>query len=319
MKKRFLSIFIFVFMIFLLVGCSGTIDEDVILIDSITSETMSDGKTKVTIKYQNEDKKEDVFFIPKGVDGTGISDFVYNVNKEDNTTDITFSFTDTFDDYTVKVPNGVGIKNVSYTQDENGDTLMTFIYTNGETSDPVRVQKGQIGTSLTGFTPTVNSDNSVDLKFIYSDGSEYIAKIPAPEKGDTGRSISTIVSATTDSTWQMIVFYNDDTFDTIEFERPASIISGVNPTDEQGKDGDFFYDTAKKIFYNKIDGVWVRVIQFDDDTIRYSVSFDINCDDASAALHGKSQITVKKNSYLPTSSIPVPTRDGYVFAGWYTS
>ena len=316
MKKKLITIFIFIFMLFTFASCSSS-DEDAILIESISSEVLSDGRTQVTIKYLNEDLKESIFYLPKGKDGTGISDFVYKVNDEKNTTDITFSFTDGFDDYTVSVPNGKGVANVTYTQDDNGDTQMTFIFTDGSKSDPVKVKQGEIGTSLTNFEPIINDDGSVNLKFVYSDGSEYTATVPAPQKGDQGRSISSIVSATTDTTWQMIVFYNDETFEVIEFDRPATILSGVNPSDSDGKDGDFFYDTSKKIFYNKIDGSWSRIIQFADETVKYTITFDLNCDDSTAKLNGKQQVSVSRNTMLDSNVIPIPTRDGYIFDGWY--
>ena len=317
MKKKIFILFIFIFMLFSVASCSSS-DEESILIESISSEVLSDGRTQITIKYQNEDMKDSVFYLPKGKDGTGIEDFVYKIDTEKNTTDITFSFTDVLNDYTVSVPNGRGISNVIYTQDEAGDTLMTFVFTDGTKSEAVKVKKGEIGTSLIGFDPVINEDGSVDIKFIYSDGSEYIAKVPAPQKGDTGRGISSMVSEAADSgNYYIYVFYTDDTVDVMELERPSTILSGTNPNDNDGKDGDLFYDTATKTLYNKADGVWNRIIQFDDDTVKYTVSFNLNCEDSTAALHGKSQITVKKNSYLPASSIPNPTRDGYVFAGWY--
>ena len=317
MKKKIFILFIFIFMLFSVASCSSS-DEEAILIESISSEVLSDGRTQITIKYQNEDMKDSVFYLPKGKDGTGIADFVYKIDTEKNTTDITFSFTDVLNDYTVSVPNGRGISNVIYTQDEAGDTLMTFVFTDGTESSPVKVQRGELGTSLIGFEPIISLDGSVKLTFIYSDGSEYEARIPAPQKGEIGRGIESIVGMTDDeSNYNLIINYNDETFDVVVFERPATILSGTNPSDNDGKDGDLFYDTATKTLYNKADGVWNRIIQFDDDTVKYTVSFNLNCEDSTATLHGKSQITVKKNSYLPASSIPNPTRDGYVFAGWY--
>ena len=92
MKKKLITIFIFIFMLFTFASCSSS-DEDAIYIESISSEVLSDGRTQVTIKYLNEDLKDSVFYLPKGQDGTGISDFVYTVNKDNNTTDIKFSFT----------------------------------------------------------------------------------------------------------------------------------------------------------------------------------------------------------------------------------
>lgn len=316
MKKKVLIIFLFFFMLFSMSSCTE-LDEDVILIDSIASEVLEDGRTKIIVKYINEDVEDSIFYIPRGKDGIGISDFVYKINSDKNTTDVTFSFTDSLNDYTVAIPNGRGIANVLYTEAEDGNTLVTFIFTDGTKSDPVRINKGETGTSLINFEPVINPDGTLDLKFVYSDGSEYNAKVPAPQKGDTGRGITSIVTETTDTSWQLIVFYSDDTFDVVEFERPSTILSGVNPTDEIGKDGDFFYDTAKKIFYNKVDGSWTRIIQFADEAVKYTITFDLNCVDSSAKLNGKQQIAVSKNTTVDSNVIPIPTREGYKFDGWY--
>ena len=96
MKKKIFILFIFIFMLFSVASCSSS-DEESILIESISSEVLSDGRTQITIKYQNEDMKDSVFYLPKGKDGTGIEDFVYKIDTEKNTTDITFSFTDVFE------------------------------------------------------------------------------------------------------------------------------------------------------------------------------------------------------------------------------
>ena len=119
MKKKILYIFIAIFMLFIITSCTSGIDEeDMIIIDNIQAEVLTDGRTKVTISYQNEDKEADVFYIPKGNDGTGIKDIVYKINEETNTTDIIFTFTDTLNDYTVSVANGRGISNILYTLDD---------------------------------------------------------------------------------------------------------------------------------------------------------------------------------------------------------
>lgn len=320
MKKRILHFFIFIFMIFSLASCSSSIDEDIILIDSITAESMTDGKTKVTIKYQNEGKDEDVFYIPKGVDGTGISDFVYNVNKEDNTTDITFSFTDTFDDYTVKVPNGRGIKNILYTLDDDGNTVMTLVYTDDTNSEPIKVQRGEMGTSVTGFETFTNEDGSVEVIIKYSDGSEYnVTTIPAPEKGEAGLGIKGIVSATTpEGNYSLIITYTDDsTSDPITFDRPNTILHGINPPSYRiGLNGDLYFDESSKAFYYKSNDAWTLIYRFDTTIHRCSVKFIV---DANTTLNGPQEVQIIQSTSFSTSgyTLPIPVKEGFVFEGWY--
>ena len=319
MKKKILFIFMFIFMIFSFTSCTSS-DEDTILIEQVSAETLSDGRTRVTIKYINEDKEDDVFYIPKGKDGTGISDFVYNVNTDTNTTDITFSFTDTFDDYVVSVPNGRGIKNILYTLDDDGNTIMTLVFTDDTKSDPVTIQRGEMGTSVTRFETYENEDGSVEVVIEYSDGSEYnVATIPAPLKGDAGIGIKGIVSSTTaDGNYELIVTYTDDTVsDPITFERPNTILHGTTPPGFRlGMNGDLYYDESTKTFYYKSDNVWSSIFHFDSTISRKTVRFVV---DENTTLNGAQEVQIIENTSFATSgyTLPIPTKEGFVFEGWY--
>ncbi len=318
--KKIIFIFILLFSFISLASCGEVDLEDVVLIDSIQSEVMNDGRTKVTIKYVNEDKEEDVFYIPKGKDGTGISDFVYKINREDNTTDITFSFSDQFDDYIVKVPNGRGIENVLYTLDNDGNTIMTLVFTDGTKSDPVKIEKGEMGTSVVGFETFTNDDESVEVILKYSDGSEYnLVTIPAPKKGDAGLGIKGIVGETTpEGNYQLYITYSDDTVsDPVIFDRPNTILHGTTPPGYRlGLNGDLYYDESTKTFYYKSNDVWSSIFHFDNSISRKTVKFVV---DSETVLNGPQEIQIIENTSFATSgyNIPIPTKEGYVFEGWY--
>lgn len=319
MKKKLITIFIFIFMLFTFTSCSGA-DDEAILIESISSEVLSDGRTQVTIKYLNEELKDSIFYLPKGQDGTGISDFVYKINDEKNTTDITFSFTDGLNDYTVSVPNGKGIANILYTPDNDGNTVMTFVFTDGTNSDPILVNRGLTGTSVTGFESIVHDDESVEIIIKYSDGSEYnAATLPAPQKGDDGRGIETILGSTDSyGNYTLVFTYTDgESSEPVVFNRPNTILHGTNPPAYRlGLNGDLYYDESTKTFYYKQDDTWVSIFRFDNSIHRCSVKFVV---DADTTLNGAQEIQIIENTAFATSgyTIPIPTKEGFKFEGWY--
>ena len=71
MKKKILTFLCFIFMTFgMFTGCSGFIAEDEsLIITSITSEVLEDGRTMVVITYADEEIQPAIFYIPKGETG----------------------------------------------------------------------------------------------------------------------------------------------------------------------------------------------------------------------------------------------------------
>ena len=70
MKKKIFTFLCFIFMTFgMFTGCGGFIDDESLVITSITTELLEDGRTMVVITYDDEDTKPLIFYIPKGDEG----------------------------------------------------------------------------------------------------------------------------------------------------------------------------------------------------------------------------------------------------------
>ncbi len=126
----------------------------------------------------------------------------------------------------------------------------------------------------------------------------------------------------------------------IQVQRPATWLSGLVPPDVNDSpefvgtptfDGDFYYCTMYNTIYTKRNGNWVELIKLpsDSDVVKCNITFhpeggtlssDVNAYPSGATFNadGTVAVPVNKGECYPTSSaIPTPTREGYVFMGWY--
>ena len=129
-----------------------------------------------------------------------------------------------------------------------------------------------------------------------------------------------MVSRTENDGYYVDVTYDDGNTDTLFFERPNQWLRGSDtPSDLEGVDGDFFFDTAHKIIYMKYRGSWRNIVSFYESKITYTVEFNLN-DAVDASLNGEDLFFIDKGEYFYSYGydVPVPTRDGYTFLGWYT-
>lgn len=337
MKKKLLGLLGFASMsLGLLSGCGFVIEDEPLQIAGITTQVLDDGQTMVVITYTSEEYQPTIFYLPKGEngedgkDGTGIASFDY---KEDNygNYDVTIKFTDeSVEDVKLKLTNGVSISTISTKKnEETGETEMTLFYSDGSSSDPIvlpKGDKGEDGRGIASYEQKTNEDGSSVILYTFTDGSEFECKIPAPEKGEDGKGIAAIVSSQTETEYVLIISYTDNsTPQVVRFDKPSMWLFGTTaPNDiNDGKNGDFYYDTSKNTIYLKKDGTWVAQTDFKDVDTKYTVTFDLNADDA-VFLPGfgfdSSYIFVNGDTFYSTQrSVPIPYRNGYTFVGWYTS
>ncbi len=99
----------------------------------------------------------------------------------------------------------------------------------------------------------------------------------------------------------------------------AWLVGEGAPTASMGVDGDFYLDKTDAVIYQKIAGVWEYVLTIRGEsggeegetptvekvTVTYSSGTDITY----------ASVEVTKGEYL--DELPTPTREGYVFLGWY--
>ena len=339
MKKKIFTFLCFIFMTFgLMTGCGGFVDDESLVITSITTELLEDGRTMVVITYDDEELKPSIFYIPKGDEGEkgpqgdGIESITYDYDQNGDYI-LTITFTNSEKEPLVlNLKNGVSVANITSQFDSTtGDTYLTIVYSDGTTSDPIIIpkgEKGKDGNGIIGITYKTNEDNSTTINIFMADGNISKVQIPAPQKGEDGRGIKAIIG-TEDENYYYITFeYTDDSTPTeIKFskpENPNEWYSGYgNPSSTLGKNGDYYFDLNGNDIYHKIDGIWIIVVNFEDEETLCSVKFELNANDAflPEGHNYKLYYAIPKGSNFASNgtAVPIPVRNGYTFNGWYTS
>ena len=335
MKKKIFTLLCFIFMTFgLMNGCGGFVDDESLVITSITTELLEDGRTMVVITYEDEDMKPLIFYIPQGEEGIqgekgdGIESIEYDYDQNGDYI-ITITFTNPeMEPIILNLKNGVSVSNISSQFDSTtGNTYLIIEYSDGSTSEPIIVppgKDGKDGNSIIGIKQDEHEDGSITLTFKFSKSDDVIVEIPAPKKGEDGRGIQDIVSVPNGDTYTMIITYTDGETVELEFARPNKWFSeSGEPKPEDGIDGDLWYDLAHNIIYVKQNGRWVEVMNFNnvkDET--YTVEFNLNDSmEFKASMPAGSLLTyeIECGKYFAASGyqLPSPTRQGYAFNGWY--
>jgi uncharacterized repeat protein (TIGR02543 family) len=311
--------------------------EDAVYIKSISTQAMDDGSTQITITYLDSAQEPTVFTIPAGTEGNGIKDITYKTSDDKTYTDVVISYTDTTMANTeVVIPSGVSITGVESSLDGEGNTVLTVNYSDGSKSNPITVgkgAKGDTGNGIQGIDQVINQDKSVTLTFHFTTSDDVKVTIPAPVKGDTGVGIEAIVSKEDDTNYYIELVMTDGTVKDLAFTRPTNpnnwYQGSTAPAATLGKNGDYYFDTFHGQIYSKQNGAWTNIITFEtsNSTVEYTVTFNLNDSTtapASMPVGASNVYTVKRGTYFSADvngygSIPIPTRTGYTFNGWYTS
>ena len=321
-----------------LTSCFG-FGEEALQINTITTVTLENGDIQVIITYTDEDVKPTTFVVPKGTagedgkDGNGIKEITYSQSEDKQNTIVNIAFTQQgVNPVDVVVPNGVSVTGIDQSFDEETQlTTLIVNFSDGTKSEPILIpkgEKGDAGISVLGIEQFLNDDLSMILTFKMSDGNDVFVNIPAPQKGEDGRGIKDIISIPSGDSYTMVITYDDDTTQELEFARPNRWFSEMaKPTIADGIDGDLWYDTAHQIIYIKQNGRWIETMNFNDtqeEIIPYTVTFNLNdtLEEPANMPTGtflEYEINPNMNFYSSGYEIPIPTREGYEFAGWYTT
>lgn len=337
MKKhitRICSVLLLVAML-CLSSCGGAFFEgdEILQIASIESELMEDGQTKITIYYTDDTVDPAVFYLPKGAtgdagkDGNGISAITYEHDANNRQTAVKITYTDaTLTPTVFDIPDGLSV--VGIVSGNDAVTLAPYIvfrYSDGSLSDPpVYLPKGDKGNGIKVFEVTPNEDDhSVSIHIELDDATKSDIYIPGPQ---TGNGIAGMSAATVGDQYVLTVNYTNGTSEDVYFDRPADpnkwLVGQESPSPFLGENGDFFFDEAHKVIWSKSDDSWHKIISFQDETTTYTVSFDLNDEGDAALPQGtRSHYTVARGAYFSADGngeIPIPTREGYTFLGWYT-
>ena len=296
-------------------------------IKEITAAPDEEGNIIVTITYTDEDKEPVSFPIPRGTDGAagnGIKSIEYEQDEFGITT-VTITFTNSDKVVSFPLAPGKSINDVVMELDDDGNTVIYFVDSDGNRLDPITVYKGdtgEAGVGIVAINPDYHLDGSTTLIIVLSDGNEYTVEIPAPKEG---RGIESIISSKQGNVYSLTINYTDGTSETIEFDAPPSWTTGsARPGDDFGYDGDYFFDINHDIIYIKQNGTWIVAVNFATDETTYTVTFDLNdttAQPASFAIGTSTYPGIKRGEtfYSLNYTVPVPARAGYTFGGWSTS
>ena len=128
-----------------------------------------------------------------------------------------------------------------------------------------------------------------------------------------------------DENYYINIVYNNGTGDSFTLPLPTKWYYGNStPGSNIGRDGDYYFNEKANIIYRMIDGSWEPVVYLGNSVIEYKVTFDLNDSVEEPASMGNYEYVYKfkngecfaSNNYR-NGNVPVPTRDGYVFDGWY--
>jgi uncharacterized repeat protein (TIGR02543 family) len=337
MKRKILILLIMIPMIIAMASCGFVVEEESIQIESITHEVLEDGQIKVVISYTNEDIEPSIFFIPKGIDGE-IGVGIENIEANDTGNGST-NFLITLSNGVIKeveVPKGVSIADTKEIT-EDGVRYLVFQFTDGSEKrfELLRGEQGENGLSVVDIQQTEITDSHdeyfgyIKVTFTFSDGTEentYFKDVYV-RPGKEGNGIASVVESY-DSEYYYITFYFSESGKeprTLKFPIPqvAEWTSGEgSPSNLNGKNGDFYFDTKNGAFYKKVNNIWTVVCKVPnaEGAYDYLITLDKNAEDA--LLDDKLKyINVTPNTSIVHNgkSLPIPYRPGYTFVGWYAT
>ena len=336
--KKILSFFLLCFLSLGIVSCSSFAkDTDEFLkIESFEVKEI-DGENKLVISYVDEEKEDTIITIPKSEEANGIASVTSTQSDDKKSTIITIKYTqEGIDDSIITVPNGVSVEKIYY-DTKDGVTKMYVSYSNGKVDEfpIIKGEDGKNGIGIKKIEHLVNPDLSVSIKIIYDTDPEtnYSLTIPAPQKGENGKGISAMGVNDNGKEYVINVTYSDGTSESFPLAKPeVSTWHKVSskPGDDFGRDGDFAFDESNKVIYSKTGGKWGEpIVDFATTVVKCSITFDLNDknDGGPSAKMPSADMpltyTAIKGTYFSTTgngnpkTIPVPTRDGYTFRGWY--
>lgn len=309
-------------------GCSSFFKggNSVNQIDEVTTRMLDDGNTLVTITFTGKGKDPVTFILPcgeTGASGNGIASIDPVVDKDGNVT-VTINYTTkNFPATVFTIKAGRSITGYTTGKDEQtGDILLTFTYSDGTSSDPIRIPKGEKGEDGKGIKERKceqqeNGGQKITITFSDDTTTEFVI---SPAKG-----ILSIQSSQNDDGERILtIYYTDGRTDQVTLPTFNTRLSGNGmPGSDLGHIGDFYFDLENNVIYQKESSGWSVVIDFKNQLgTTCTIEFRLNGDGgrfASSSFQGKVTLERGHTFYSDKIAVPLAVRDGYSFDGWYTS
>lgn len=316
-------------------GLLGT--EEGLYIQDVIVENLDDGSKKVSIVFTDEDVPTVTFTIPKGdkgdqgPEGIGIASIESEEAEDGSGLVITITYTDpTLDPSIWEIPNANSIESFSSSYDEEtGLTTITFLTSDGE-EHAFALPQGKDGVGISSVSQTTENNGDIVITITYTDPTVKPTEIRLPykngEDGKDGRGIESIVAVTDEyaGKYYLTITYTDDLENPVvlEFDMPESgtrwFSGNQKPTFVDGaKDGDYYFDLTALIIYRYSNYVWREVATLGEEKPLLRVTFDAVTNGGVLLWDDVPYVDVQYGSAIP--SLPLATKDGATFLGWYTS
>lgn len=315
-----------------LTSCSTFFGDDGYTISSHeVSFDNNTGTTTVTIKFSDDTLDPMIITIPSG---NGIDSIVPSV--KDTEVVLTIKYTDkSKEDTVISIPlingkDGKGIEEIKVDENDNGDMILKFTYTDGTTSPDLIIPKGKDGVGIKSIVPAFNeATNTTTVTITFTD--DFMAPVVFTIENGVGiKSITYNEANSTVSEYSLTVTYNNGETSEILLPRPQSTKwyrGASEPSSSLGNVGDFYLNIATgNVYYKMSIDHWEYQFSMKGDSssggstqVEYAtVLFDPNGGEinGSTALAYESTVVGKT---LDLSVIPLPTRSGFTFSGWYTT
>lgn len=291
----------------------------------VDSET---GDTIVTITFENEEIAPLTFRIPTVTNGVGIESITPDTQNNAVTLKITYTDGNTQE---IRVPiingvngkDGVSVTDVAVTPQEDGSVTIQFFYSDGSESEEFLVPKGDNGVGIADIVQVPNGDGTYTVTITFTD-PEMPAKELFIQDGVSITSIEFDEENSTEEEYVLVVNFSDNTQDTFSIPRPipATWLSGRGaPDDANGRNGDFYLDDQSGAVYKKNNGKWERLFSMKNELEQVTVSFNLRAGEIIDGDEGPYAIKerIPYNSTVKLENIPIPTKVGCEFLGWYAS
>lgn len=250
-------------------SCSAFFGDEGYLITSTSTTTNDKGDTILTINFSDETKAPLTVTIPKGIsgkDGVGISSITPTIL--DGKVKITIKFTDTnVEDTVIEVPviqgkDGKGISNLVVDKDETNNITLKFTYTDGTESDLITIPKGVDGNGIVSILPIKKDEatKTTTYEITFTNGTKTTFQVKDGTDGVSILEINYSEAESSDTEYALEVTYSDGYSNIIKLPKPQANtwLNGTidNPSNELGKNGDFYLNIINGNVYLKENGGW---------------------------------------------------------------
>lgn len=316
-------------------GLMGT--QESLYIESVTAVPQEDGSILVTITFTDEDMKPVTFNVPKGdtgeqgPQGVGIASVESAPSEDGKDLVITVTYTDsTLEPSVWEIPNANSIENFSSSYDaETGNTTVTITTSDGEDHTFI-VPKGKDGVGIASVTQTEEEGGDIVITITYTDVTRPATVIRLPHKnGEDGRGIAYIESTYDSENYYLIFHFTSgeesqlitlplpDVEDGTRWFYGDGLPTATNT--REANTGDFYFDYSSGSVYILTGTTWTLAFAMSDDPTYYTVKFDANTNGGRIIYPTNFVPTLEVKAGTTISSIPVASKDGSIFVGWYTS